>query len=197
MDLGHIARRLFHLSAPFVLIYYLFPEDMLGIGRRNFLIIIFSLIMIVEISRLLRKKVYFGMRDYEANQMSAYGWATIGVFISFLFFPMLFVIPAITGVGWTDPLIGEMKKRKMKGYPMIPLIVYFLITFFSFFLFAEPLGYDMGILLMVILALAGSVVAIAVERPRIKQVDDDFLMMVIPLFVVYSLYMFITSVSFT
>jgi len=86
-----------------------------------------------------------------------------------------------------------MNKRKMKGYPMIPLIVYFLITFFSFFLFAEPLGYDMGIPLMVILALAGSVVAIAVEKPRIKQVDDDFLMMVVPLFVVYSLYWFISN----
>ena len=188
MDSGHVARRIFHLCAPFILIYYFFPEDMLGIGRQNFLIIIFSLIMILEISRLLRKKVYFGMRDYEANQLSAYGWATIGVFISFIFFPMLFVIPAITGIGWTDPLIGEMNKRKMKGYPIIPIIVYFLITFFSFFLFAEPLGYDMSIALMAFLAIVGAVVAIAVEKPRIKQGDDGFLMMVIPLLVVYSLY---------
>ena len=193
MDTGHVARRLFHLSAPFVLIYYFFPEDFLIIGREMVLISVFSLIMILEISRLMRKKVYFGMRDYEATQLSAYAWATIGVFISFMFFPMLFVIPAITGIGWTDPLIGEMNKRKMKGYPIIPIIVYFLITFFSFFLFAEPLGYDMGIPLMIILALAGSVVAITVEKPRIKEIDDDFLMMVIPLFVVYSLYWFISN----
>ena len=193
MDQGHVARRLFHLSAPFVLIYYFFPDYVLGISRQNFLIIVFSLIMILEISRLLRKKVYFGMRDYEAHQLSAYAWATIGVFISFMFFPMLFVIPAITGIGWTDPLIGEMNKRKMKGYPIIPLIVYFLITFFSFFLFAEPLGYDMEISLMAVLALVGAVVAIAVEKPRIKQIDDDFLMMVVPLFVIYSLYWFISN----
>ena len=79
------------------------------------------------------------------------------------------------------------------GYPIIPLIVYFLITFFSFFLFAEPLGYEMEISLMAILALVGALVAIAVEKPRIKQIDDDFLMMVIPLFVIYSLYWFISN----
>ena len=196
MDHGHIARRLFHLSAPIVLIYYFIPDDFLIIGREKLLIVVFSLIMFSEISRLIRKKVYFGMREYEANQISAYGWATIGVFISIMFFPQLFVIPAITGIGWTDPLIGEMNKRKMKGYPMIPLIVYFLITFFSFFLFAEPLGYEMEISLMAILAVVGAVVAIAVEKPRIKQIDDDFLMMVVPLFVVYSLYCIITNTPF-
>ncbi len=186
---GHIARRVFHLFAPFVFIYYLFPEDFFGFGRQNLLILVFAMIMFHEVNRLRRKKVYFGMREYEANQLSAYGWASIGVFIAFMFFPLLFVIPAITGIGWTDPLIGEMKRRNMKGYPYIPLLVYFLITFFSFLFFSEPLGYDMAVSTMAVLAIVGAGVAIAVEKPSVKYVDDDFLMMVVPLFVIYFLYL--------
>ena len=188
---GHIARRIFHLSAPIVFIYYLFPEDFFGFGRQNFLILIFVLMMVHEANRLRKKKVYFGMRDYEATQLSAYAWASIGVFIALMFFPPLFVIPAITGIGWTDPLIGEMNRRKMKGYPYIPLLVYFLITFFSFLLFSGPLEFDMEISTMFILAIVGSVVAIAAEKPTIKYVDDDFLMMIVPLVVIYSIYLII------
>lgn len=191
MDLDHLARRLFHLSAPVWLVYYLVPEDVFGFGRVNLLIAAFLIIIAFEAQRLARKKVYFGMRDYEARQLSAYAWATIGLTVSFIFFPQLFVIPAVIGIGWTDPLIGEMKRRRMKWYPQIPLAVYFSITFGSLLLFSEGLGYAIPLWAMVMLAVVGSLVAITVEKPTIKKLDDDFLMMVVPLFFVSSLHWFL------
>lgn len=195
MDYGHVARRLFHLCAPVFLIYYFIPEDFLGVGREPLLAFTFAVLIIMEAIRLKKKQVFFGMRDYEAGQLSAYAWATIGLTIAFLFFPQVFVIPAVIGIGWIDPLIGEMRKRKMKGYPHIPLLVYFMITLSSLALFAEGLGYDIGLKEMILISVTGSFVAIVVEKPTFKRVDDDFLMLVFPLLATSSLYWLMSQLA--
>lgn len=193
---GHLARRLFHLSAPAFLIYYVLPEDFLTIGRQNFVFIIFGLVMALEIYRLARGEVFFGMRDYEANQLSAYGWAAIGLTLAYVFFPQIFVIPALFGIGWIDPLIGEMRRRKMKGYPLVPLLAYFILTFSCLFIFSGMLDIDFTVPMMLMLASAASVVAITVEKPTLKHLDDDFLMLIFPLITLTVLYEFLQMTGF-
>lgn len=185
MDRAHLFRRAFHLCAPLFLVYYLVPQDMwgLGISRETFLLIVFSILMIFESIRLATGRIFFGLRDYEKKQLSAYAWASIGITIAFLFFPPVFVICAVVGVGWTDPLIGELRRKWKKGYPAIPLAVYFLIIVGCLQMFSEILLFA-----QLFIASLAAVVAITVECPKIKQVDDDFLMLVVPLVVMTGVY---------
>jgi len=178
MDYGHLFRRVFHLCAPFILLYYLLPERFLLVSKEAFLLMgLFGLLML-EAVRLFTGRIFFGMREYERGQISAYAWAGIGVTIAFLLFPMPFVICSVVGLGWTDPLIGEMRKRKMmRYYPATPLTVYFLIAAVCLFIFSE-----FSIIQVLILGLVGSMAAISVEKPKLP-VDDDFLMLVVPLIV--------------
>jgi len=183
MDRGHIFRRMFHLCAPGILVYYVFPKTFFGISKDAWLIIGLMLLLILEAARLFLGKVFFGMRGYEKDQISAYAWAGMGVTLAFLVFPMPFVICAVVGLGWTDPIIGELrKKNKMKYYPWLPIVFYFLIVFCCLVLFSE-----IPWLAIVILASVGSLGAIAVEKPKIP-VDDDFLMLIIPLLVMTLVY---------
>lgn len=179
MDYGHWFRRGFHLCAPLFLLYYLVPGRILGIVSKELILLLALLIVLIfEAVRLRTGWVFFGLRGYESKQLSAFAWAGIGLTIAFLFFPQIFVICVVIGMGWTDPLIGELRRRWKKGYPAIPLVQYFFIVLVCLSLFSE-----MDIFLRMFLAGLGSVVAITVERPRIRYIDDDFLMMVIPLVV--------------
>ena len=133
-------------------------------------------LLVLEATRLLTGRVFFGLREYEKGQLSAFAWAGIGVTIAFLFFPMPFVVCAVFGLAWTDPLIGEMRRKKlMRYYPGIPLIVYFFISASCLLAISE-----FTIIQIIIFSITGSIVAISVEKPKLP-VDDDFLMLVVPL----------------
>ena len=178
MEKGPLFRRIFHLCAPLFLIYYLMPDIFLFLPKSWWVLITLFSIIAVETARLARKRIFFGMREYERTQVSAFAWAGMGITIAFFFFEPVFVACVIFGIGWVDPLIGEMRKRgKMKLYPLIPLIFYFFIVFFCLLALSDfflPTIVAMGIL--------ASIAAITVEFPQIK-VDDDFLMLIVPLVV--------------
>jgi hypothetical protein len=155
----------------------------LGVSNKEFIILIFILLMIFEAFRLGTGRIFFGLRDYERNQLSAYAWAAIAITIAFLFFPPVFVICAVVGLGWTDPLIGELRKHWKEAYPTLPIVVYFLIIIGCLHLFS-----DIPLLVQLFLAGLTTVVAILVEYPKLIYVDDDFLMLIIPLIVLAGVY---------
>jgi dolichol kinase len=176
MDYGHLFRRAFHLCAPLILVYYLLPHRFLGISKEAWLLLGLFGLLILEAVRLFTGRIFFGLREYERKQISAYAWAGIGVTIAFLFFPIPFVICSVVGLGWTDPLIGEMRKRKMmRYYPATPLAVYFIIAAACLFMSS-----NLSIIQVLILGFVGSVAAISVEKPKLP-IDDDFLMLIVPL----------------
>jgi dolichol kinase len=183
MDYGHLFRRIFHLSGPLVLLYYVSPERFLWISRNGWVLLGLTGLLILEVIRLYTGRVFFGLREYEGQQISAYAWGGIGVTVALLLFPMPFVICSIVGVCWADPLIGEMRKReRMRLYPGLPLIVYFMIVTICLLLFS-----DIRYIPILLLALAGSMTAVAIEKPK-WPVDDDFLMLVVPLVVMTFIY---------
>ena len=178
MEKGPLFRRVFHICAPLFLIYYLMPDILLWLPKSWWVIITLISIIIVEIVRLAKKKIFFGMREYEKNQLSAFAWAGIGITLAFFFFPPVFVACALFGIGWVDPLIGEMRKRnKMKYYPILPLIFYFLIVVGCLLILS-----DLFPATIVIIAILASISAVTVEFPQLP-VDDDFLMLIVPLIV--------------
>lgn len=176
MDKGHIFRRLFHLCGPLILAYYLLPDRMFRLPKEAWLLLGLSILLAIEIVRLARGRVFFGMRDYEGRQISAYAWAGMGSALAFLLFPSVLVSCAIFGLCWVDPLIGEMRRRKlMMHYPAVPLVAYFAIAASCLLFFS-----GMGWIMVLCLAIVGSLSAVAIEKQRLP-VDDDFLMLVTPL----------------
>lgn len=185
MDRAHIVRRSTHLCAPLFLVYYLFPGDMwgLGVSPEIAVLIVLALVLVVEAIRLATGRTYYGLRTYEKNQLSAYAWAGIGITAAFLFFPPVFVICAVVGLGWVDPLIGELRMRKKKTYPALPLVVYFMLVFCCMQVFS-----DINIFVQVFLGCLAAVSAIKIEAWKMKYVDDDFLMLIIPLVIMTLVY---------
>jgi dolichol kinase len=178
MDKGHIFRRLFHLCGPLILVYYLLPHRMFHISREAWLLAGLAILLSIEAVRLLRGKVFFGLREYEGRQISAYAWAGMGATIGFLLFPEVLVACAIFGLCWVDPLIGEMRRRRlMRHYPAVPLIVYFAIAAACLMALS-----DRGWIAVLAIAIVGSFSAVAIEKHRLP-VDDDFTMLIVPLVV--------------
>jgi dolichol kinase len=190
MDYGHLFRRIFHLSGPLVLLYYISPDPFLWISKNGWVLLGLTGLLILEVIRLYTGRVFFGLREYESGQISALAWSGMGVVIALLLFPMPFVICAIVGVSWGDPLIGEMRKRKrMRFYPTVPLLVYFFFASACLILFS-----DMKFIPIFLLAFTGSMTAVAIEKPK-WPVDDDFLMLIVPLVTMTILYEYLHIVG--
>ncbi|NLI74644.1 MAG: hypothetical protein GX369_07775 [Euryarchaeota archaeon] len=175
MDREATFRRIVHLSAPLSLIYYYLPSPIWSGGpTREFgLLFLLLIVLIVESLRLLIGFHVPGLRNYEKKRISAGAWAAIAMTFTMLFFPLSIAAPAITGMAIIDPLISAI--RNTRWYPWIPMISYFLLAISLLSLF-YPLSSR-----IIFAAAIGSFLAIGSEALRCRRVDDDFLMIVIPL----------------
>ena len=185
MEKGELFRKLFHLCAPVFLIYYLIPEDLWGIvpsagsilsGREVVLLAVLAIVLAEEAVRLKMGRRVFGMRPYEQNKMAAHAWAGLGITIGFLFFPQPFVVAIVFGMAWVDPLISVLRKERPALYPIFPLVVYLLIVAAA--LYVQT---DISPLIIFNLALIAACAAVLCESPRLDHLDDDFLLLTIPL----------------
>jgi dolichol kinase len=177
MDKGHVLRRLVHMLAPLSLIYYFLPDPLWAGAPSNQVLLLFLLegILVFEVLRLHYQWPIIGIRDYEYDRLSAAAWAALAMVVALLFFPLQLAAPAIVGMAFVDPLIGELRRRKSKLYPTIPTLVYLALVLVI-------LWYFFGLNTTVILASAVATgLAIAIERLRTKYIDDDFLMTIVPL----------------
>ena len=189
MEKPHLFRRLFHLTGSFYLVYYLLPEELLpGFFRWYGVVILVAVALIIEAIRIKTGKLVFGMRKYESKQISAYAWFAVGLGIALLFFDMVFVVSVVIGMATIDPVIGEIRYRKKKLYPMIPSILYAIIMFACLFLLSYKPFWGLAPITVV-----GTSVAIYAESWNIKEVDDDFLMILVPLLAISVLNFLITS----
>lgn len=175
MDIGFVARKAVHISAPLFLVYYLLPTPLWpgGISRESGLLLALALAMAFELSRLVLGLRVLGMREYEADQMSAGAWAAIALTFAFIFFPLEMAAPVIIGMALVDPVISVV--RKTTWYPWLPYLMHaaIMITVLSLLLQLD--------LRIVLVSMATSAVAIAAEGIKTRYVDDDFLMIALPL----------------
>lgn len=172
-------RRLVHLCLPVFLLYYLIPDDTwIGIDKRLVLLGALFVFIIFEFLRLAYQIRVFGTREYEMDNMAAYLWAGIGFTVAFLLFDYALVVPALLGMAWIDPLSGFLRSRKSGLYPWLPFASYLVLA-------AVALAVISGFapLSVVFIAAAGAASGIAAEHKKIRLVDDDFLMLVVPLVV--------------
>jgi hypothetical protein len=185
MESGEAFRKVFHACAPAFLVYYLVPHgawglvpgiDGLLLPREVLLLIVLAVVLASEALRLRMGWRAFGMREYEGGKVAAHAWAGLGITIGFLFFERPLVVAAVCGMAWVDPLMGLLRKGRSDLYPILPVAAYMLVTLAALLLqgAAHPAA-AVGI------ALAGASAAVLCESPRLDRVDDDFLLLTVPL----------------
>ena len=177
MRRAEVFRRAFHLISPIWLSYYLLPPDSyVGVRPEYIVVALLVIIFVIEAVRIGGRIDVPGLRDYEKSRPAAYALGGLGIGIGLLIFPIQITAVAVCGMAWIDPLCALTKKGKC--YPIVPLAAYFVLAAGILLLFRS---YS----LMVTLAMAalGAVVAVASERPNLKTVDDDLIMVVVPLLV--------------
>lgn len=165
------------MTAVFYLVYYILPKELYpGFLKWYGVLIIVFTALIIEMVRLIKGKLIFGMRYYEKRRFSAFAWFALGMGIALLFFNMNFVVPVVIGMAIIDLLIEEVRERNKMLYPALPLILYCTIMFFSLFILTR-----MSFIWLFLFTLIGTISAVSAEQWDSEYIDDDFLMLVIPL----------------
>ena len=175
-----IYRRFNHTVASCFVIYFLFPEYILGFKRVSLVIVFWLSILLIEYFRLRGAFVLDGMRDYESSRVAGFVWFATGTCMILFFyevgvFPEIFAVSTIIMASLVDPLIGEINKKygNLKGFIagiIASVTIYQLIIGVFFY------------------SLVGGIVAVFVERPKFKWLDDDLLIQIFPILVMTLFY---------
>jgi len=173
-------RKVIHLMYPIALVYFWLPPDAyIGVGKEYIVAAVLVALFVIEAIRLVTKFKMPLIREYERSRIGAYTLGSLGIGIALVFFPLPVAAVAVCGMAWIDPLCHSTKKGG--GYPLVPIIVYFDLAAF-FFLSANYQPFN-----AIFYGAVGAVVAIASEAPKIRMIDDDFIMTLVPLIVLGAL----------
>jgi len=175
---GHVLRRGIHLGLSFIpFIYFEFGKDfanMVGLNLPQFVSAIIIALIIAEAIRLKFSITIFGQREYEAHQVSALGWGAIGIGLVILMAPAEeYIWPLILSLSLGDPLMGELRR---KGFEDKQVMIYSTIAIAVIWMtcwhfFATPLW---------LVPLMAPLCMIS-EWPRLRWIDDNATMVLIPL----------------
>ncbi len=175
-----IYRRFNHTVAACFVVYFLFPRHVLGFDRVYLVGVFWLSIILIEYFRLNGTFTLDGMRDYEDTRVAGFVWFATGTCMILILyemgvFPEIFAISTIIMASFTDPLIGEVNRKYGSKEGIFAGIIG---SFVIYYLLLGVLFYS----------LVGSIVAVAVERPKFKWLDDDLLMQIFPIMVLTILY---------
>lgn len=177
MDVDSVFRRVFHVISPVFLGYYLLPESLGGgISRASVTLLFVGTAACIEIARIALGIRLFGMRPYEGGRVSAYFQGALGLAIGLFFVrdPAI-VVPVFLGMAWIDPLAALARKRTWpRGLVVGAYFGLFLGT--EFVMNAVP-----SLTWQFVLALIATAAAMLVEGPKHPQFDDDLLMLLVPM----------------
>ena len=206
---AHRARRIYHVftfTAGPILYFWAaqWISDGVGVSTPKILSFLIAFLLLLECIRLYKGWIIWGMREYERTHISAQSWGSISVLIVFLLaFPRTYsigpvidsldsgestgseafacfgqvAIPIIWSLGFGDPLLGELKGL-VRGNKMSPWMMYLiaecalLIIWICCFLWCGTPWF---------LAVIMPPIAIMAERPSIPHIDDNGLMLLVPL----------------
>jgi len=174
---AHWFRRVFHTFAASFLFYYLLPdEEGIKLGKIVLPVIIVLCMVVVEYRRIrgdLDHQRFFGLRNYEKKRPASYLYFGVGVLILFLLFPQQIAIPCILCASFIDPIIGESRyylgKKRAYAIGFLISAFFFLVTWYRA---------DWWVLILV--SLLGATGAVIGEAKKLKLVDDDFMIQILP-----------------
>jgi len=152
--------------------------DLDWVNVLKFWIPIFLLIFIIileycRINGIISGDYFFGLRMYEKKRVSSYLYFGIAVFILLFFFPQQIAIPCILCASIADPVMGEVRYRFGKK------MVYF-VGFLICLVFFIVTWYKADLLVFLLVSLLGATGAVVGETMKMKLVDDDFMIQILP-----------------
>ena len=168
-----IYRRFNHTVAACFVIYFLFPQKIMGLERIYLVILLWIIILGIEYLRLNKNLNLFGMRDYESDRVAGFVWFASGTFIIIGFyemgaFPQSLAVATIIMAAYTDPVIGEVNHKLGDRWG---LGIGFVCSFAIYQLIVGVIFYS----------VLGGLIAVLVERPKLKWFDDDLAMQILPI----------------
>src|SRR6058998_2208393 len=185
MDGNAAFRRAMHIVSPVFLSYYLLPEDLRagsGITRTSVTLLFLGTAACIEIARFALGIRLFGMRPYEGKRVSAYAQGALGLALAFFLFGDLlgtrapyFVVPVFLGMAWIDPLAALARRR---SWPRAAVVAAYFVLFLATEYATLGARARSWQFLFGVLATGSAMI---VEGPKHAQLDDDLLMLVVPL----------------
>lgn len=178
-ELGdRIWRRVLHLFGAAILLYYVLPFHLVAwFTTEELLLIGLALVLLLEALRWTAGVELPTIREYEKARIASYTFYAVALVAAVLLFSRVIAVIVVLGTAFVDPLIGELRQsaRWRSTYPWLPGAAYVL------------LGATAGLLVghwapFAAVAAAGvaAVLALAVERPKIPNLDDDLAMTIVP-----------------
>jgi hypothetical protein len=169
--LGHIIRRLIHVSMVFVpWCYYSFSVP------RYIPWVVIAVVVVLEAWRLSAGVLLFGQRANEVKRISAFAWGAVSLSIVLLSTTSQFAYPIIASCALADPLIGEMRRRRWSAYWVGWLGLLLLAIIWG----VAVRYWELSWWWVVVMAP----LTVAAEWPNWPWIDDNGLMQLVPLFVV-------------
>jgi len=172
-------RRFVHVLSPLLCIYYVLPDPLFpGAPKDQMLVLLMLIILAMDTGRLIARFKVPVLRSYEDERPSAPAFFAVSVTIALLYFPLEISLPVLLGMGWVDPLVGELRQRQSDLNPMLPMVVYFFTLLIG-------LGYFYGMSFPVLLsAVLVAPIALFLESRRFPFIDDDMILILVPIFLV-------------
>ena len=179
---GHMFRRAFHLAMsaiPFV--YFEYGEkisDIFDLEVSQFVSAATILLIVIEAIRLKLGFTIFGQRDYEAKQVSALAWGGIAIGLTLIALPNNpeFIWPLVLSLSLGDPFLGELRRKGIESRNVVIIGSIFIAAIWL----ASWNFVDTPIILVAIMGP----ICVAAEWPRLRWIDDNATMLLIPLFTV-------------
>jgi len=175
---GHIFRRVFHISMFIIpVIFFEFGEsfsDSIGYSLAEVVSIVILVAIFGEAIRLKFEFTIFGQREYEAKQVSALAWGGLAIGMVLLLAPIKqYAYPLIFSLSFGDPFMGEIRRMGVETREVIIYSILFVsaIWLVCWYLFATPWW----------LALIFAPLCVFAEMPRLRYIDDNATMLLIPL----------------
>jgi hypothetical protein len=179
---GHLLRRSIHLgmcAIPWaVYVHGGRAADLLGLADVAQVVSAFVLLVVLaEALRLRFGITVFGQREYEATQVSALAWGAVAIGVVLLALPEAkFGAPLILSLAFGDPLLGELRRagRSPKTVFVTGTVVLLMVWVGCVVWLGTPW----------LLAVVLPPLCVAAEWPRLRWIDDNATMLLLPLMAV-------------
>jgi dolichol kinase len=179
MDRAVLLRRCLHCLIALSPVYFLIPVDLPVFGLRRWVLLIgfFAIVAGVEAIRLAKGWTFIGLRPHEAHHIASFVWAAAGITLALWFFREDVAVAALVGMAFVDPLAGELRRVRPEGTAStgLPILVYLAMSVAILYAYGR-----MSDLSIVVVSIIGATTAVAVERRKVRYLDDDFLMIIVP-----------------
>ncbi len=176
-------RRILHGFGAAALIYYVLPTNFFLIAPKEWVLLgLLGAVLLIEVLRHLLGVELPTIRSYEAHRVGSFALYSIAIVVALLLFPEPIGAAVILGTSLVDPVAGELRASVTHRAlaPWVPLAFYAGLAFAGLWAVGGwPVVDSLG------LAALAAVLAIAVEGPTIRFIDDDLAMMLVPAVALY------------